>query len=380
MVDTMAPSRRLPRGEGMQESGPCSSPRVPGSPGGSITDFHLAGSFSQDSSLLPIPHTPSSPPIPPPPPYSPPDASPSARLEALLRPRGLQMIETGGRGNCFFTSVIASVQHAAFLPAGSQLLRLLSIGSRCSALRAKIYESFMLSPNDIRFRTGLDESAWARYTRGIHNQENGDERCIAAVADIFGCNVHMYSPFSRDPEIYLPASGMTINSISIGHFGDGSDRGHFVSVQHRDAMQDVPVHDDRPCMVCYSADDEEHTLVCHYCDAPCHLRCTDPRWTKMPDEATHWYCNKCVFHLKDPDHYDISHEERVAEYRRWLLANSLPDLTGQRGIFFDEERNCHRPGIIIVSRFPRCRGLLRLGRFRRRRYLAMYLYIPVCEP
>ena len=33
-----------------------------------------------------------------------------------------------------------------------------------------------------------------------------------------------------------------------------------------------------------------------------------------------------------------------------------------------------------VSRFPRCRGLLRLGRFRRRRYLAMYLYIPVCEP
>ena len=101
MVDTMAPSRRLPRGEGMQESGPCSSPRVPGSPGGSITDFHLAGSFSQDSSLLP-----SSPPIPPPPPYSPPDASPSARLEAHLRPRGLQMIETGGRGNCFFTSVI----------------------------------------------------------------------------------------------------------------------------------------------------------------------------------------------------------------------------------------------------------------------------------
>ena len=177
----------------------------------------------------------------------------------------------------------------------------------------------MMSPNDIRFRAGLDESAWARYTRGIHNQENGDERCIAAVADIFGCNVHMYSPFSRDPEIYLPASGMTINSISIGHFGDGSDRGHFVSVQHRDAMQDVPVHDDRPCMVCHRADDEEHTLLCHYCEAPCHLRCTDPRWTKMPDEATHWYCNKCVFHLKDPDHYDISHEERVAEYRLSLI-------------------------------------------------------------
>ena len=33
-------------------------------------------------------------------------------------------------------------------------------------------------------------------------------------------------------------------------------------------------------------------------------------------------------------------------------------------------------GINII--FPRCRGLLRLGRFRRRRYLAMYLYIPVC--
>ena len=226
----------------MQESGPCSSPRVPGSPGGSITDFHLAGSFSQDSSLLPTPHPPSSPPIPPPPPYSP-DASPSAILEANLRPRGLQMIETGGRGNCFFTSVIASVQHAAFLPAGSQLLRLLSTGSRCSALRAKIYETLMLSPNDIRFRAGLDESAWARYTRGIHNQENGDEACFAAVADIFGCNVHVYSPYFRDPEIYLPASGMTVHSISIGHFGDGSGRGHFVSVQHHDDMQDVPVHD-----------------------------------------------------------------------------------------------------------------------------------------
>ena len=352
MVD-MAPSSRLSRGEGMQDSGPCSPSGVPGSPGGSITDSHHAGSVSQDSSLLPNPPTPSLPPpsspslpLPPPPPYSP-DASPSARLEAHLRARGLQMIDTGGRGHCFFTSVIASVQHAAFLPAGSQLLRLLSIGSRCSALRAKIYESFMLSPNDIRFRTGLDESAWARYTRGIDNQENGDERCIAAVADIFGCNVHMYSPFSRDPEIYLPASGMTINSISIGHFGDGSDRGHFVSVQHRDAMQDVPVHDDRPCMVCYSADDEEHTLVCHYCEAPCHLRCTDPRWTKMPDEATHWYCNKCVFHLKDPDHYDISHDARVAEYKRWLSANSLPDLTGQLGIFFDKDRKCNRPGTIL---------------------------------
>ena len=31
-----------------------------------------------------------------------------------------------------------------------------------------------------------------------------------------------------------------------------------------------------------------------------------------------------------------------------------------------------------LSPFPRCRGVLRLGRFRRRRYLAMYLYIPVC--
>ena len=119
----------------------------------------------------------------------------------------------------------------------------------------------MLSPNDIRFRAGLDESAWARYTRGIHNQENGDEGCIAAVADIFGCNVHVYSLYSRDPEIYLPASGMTVHSISIGHFGDRSSRGHFVSVQHRDAMQDVPVHDDRPCMVCYRADDEEHTAL-----------------------------------------------------------------------------------------------------------------------
>ena len=165
MVD-MAPSSRLSRGEGMQDSGPCSPSGVPGSPGGSITDFHHAGSVSQDSSLLPNPPTPSlpppsSPPIPPPPPYSP-DASPSARLEAHLRPRGLQMVDTGGRGNCFFTSVIASVQHAAFLPAGSQLLRLLSTGSRCSVLRAKIYEKFMMSPNDIRFRAGLDESAWAR--------------------------------------------------------------------------------------------------------------------------------------------------------------------------------------------------------------------------
>ena len=67
----------------------------------------------------------------------------------------------------------------------------------------------------------------------------------------------------------------------------------------------------------------------------------------MPDEATHWYCNKCVFHLKDPNNYDISHEERVAEYKRWLLSNSLPDLTGQRGIFLDKDRNCNRPGIIL---------------------------------
>ena len=139
----------------------------------------------------------------------------------------------------------------------------------------------------------------------------------------------------------------TYMCILCGHFGDRSSRGHFVSVQHRDAMQDVPVHDDRPCMVCYRADDEEHTLLCHYCDTPCHLRCTEPRWTKMPHEATHWYCNRCVFHLKDPAHYDISHDERVAEYKSWLRANSLPDLTGQRGIFFDVVRNCNRPGIIL---------------------------------
>ena len=324
MVDAMEPSRRLSRGKGMRESGPCSSPRVPGSPGGSIPDFHLAGSFSQDSSLLP-----------------------SALLEANLRPRGLQMVDTGGRGTCLFTSVIASVQHAAFLPSGSPLLVLLSTERRCSALRVKIFDTFMSSPDDARFRTDLDEATWQRYARGIREQENGDERCIAAIADIFGCNVHVYSPYFRDPEIHLPASGMTVRSISIGHYGDESSRGHFVSVQPRDAMQDVPVHDDRPCTVCYRADDEEHTLMCHYCDDPCHLRCTDPRWTELPDEATHWYCNKCVFHLKDPDHYDISHDERVAEYKRWLHANSLPDLTGQLGIFFDEDRQCNRPGIIL---------------------------------
>ena len=108
MVDEMAPSSRLPRGEGMRESGPCSPSRVPGSPDGSIIDFHRAGSFPQDSSLLQNPPTPSlSPPNPPP---------PSALLEANLHPRGLQMVDTGGRGNCLFTSVIASVQHAAFLP------------------------------------------------------------------------------------------------------------------------------------------------------------------------------------------------------------------------------------------------------------------------
>ena len=205
----------------------------------------------------------------------------------------------------------------------------------------------MSSPDDARFRTDLDEATWQRYARGIREQENGDERCTAAIADIFGCNVHVYSPYFRDPEIHLPASGMTVRSISIGHYGDESSRGHFVSVQPRDAMQDVPARDDRPCMVCYRADDEEHTLMCHYCDDPCHLRCTEPRWTELPDEATHWYCNKCVFHLKDPDHYDISHDERVAEYKRWLHANSLPDLTGQLGIFFDEDRQCNRPGIIL---------------------------------
>ena len=238
MVDAMEPSRRLSRGKGMRESGPCSSPRVPGSPGGSIPDFHLAGSFSQDSSLLP-----------------------SALLEANLRPRGLQMVDTGGRGTCLFTSVIASVKHAAFLPSGSPLLVLLSTERRCSALRVKIFDTFMSSPDDARFRTDLDEATWQRYARGIREQENGDERCIAAIADIFGCNVHVYSPYFRDPEIHLPASGMTVRSISIGHYGDESSRGHFVSVQPRDAMQDVPVHDDRPCTVCYRADDEEHTVT-----------------------------------------------------------------------------------------------------------------------
>ena len=144
-----------------------------------------------------------------------------------------------------------------------------------SALRVKIFDTFMSSPNNARFRTDLDEATWQRYARGIREQENGDERCIAAIADIFGCNVHVYSPYFRDPEIHLPASGMTVRSISIGHYGDESSRGHFVSVQPRDAMQDVPVHDDRPCTVCYRADDEEHTLICHYCEDPCHLRCTD---------------------------------------------------------------------------------------------------------
>ena len=195
------------------------------------------------------------------------------------------MVETGGRGLCFFTLMIASIQHAAFLSAGSQLRQLLSTERRCSALRAKIYETFMLSPDDIRFRAGLDDSAWARYARGIRDQENGDERCIAAIADIFGCNVHVYSPLFHEPELYMPASGFTIYSISIGQFRDGSRHGHFVSVQHQDAMQDVPVDDDiihRPCIVCHNAGEHEHTLICQYCDSPCHLWCTEPRWSEMP--------------------------------------------------------------------------------------------------
>ena len=266
------------REEGMQESGPCnptgrasvshgsvpdSDPGLSGhlaSPADSSIVYHHAGSFSPDSL-----------PIPPPPQAPPPAASPSEILDAKLRDRGLQMVETGGRGNCFFTSVIASVQHAAFLPAGSQLLQLLSTERRCSALRVKIYQTFMSSPDDARFRTDLDDSAWQRYARGIRDQENGDERCIAAIADIFGCNVHVYSPFFQDPEIYMPASGLTVCSISIGQFGDGSRHGHFVSVQHRDAMQDVPVDDNRPCIVCHSADEHEHTLLCQYCDSPCHF-------------------------------------------------------------------------------------------------------------
>ena len=287
------------REEGMQESGPCnptgrvsvshgsvpdSDPGLSGhlaSPADSSIVYHHAGSSSPDSSL----------PIPPPPQAPPPDESPSEILDANLRARGLQMVETGGRGLCFFTSVIASIQHAAFLSAGSQLRQLLSTERRCSALRAKIYETFMLSPDDIRFRDGLDDSAWARYARGIRDQENGDERCIAAIADIFGCNVHVYSPFFQDPEIYMPASGLTVCSISIGQFGDGSRHGHFVSVQHRDAMQDVPVDDNRPCIVCHSADEHEHTLLCQYCDSPCHFWCTEPRWSAMPPDATHWWQN-----------------------------------------------------------------------------------------
>ena len=115
------------REEGMQESGPCnptgrvsvshgsvpdSDPGLSGhlaSPADSSIVYHHAGSSSPDSSL----------PIPPPPQAPPPDESPSEILDANLRARGLQMVETGGRGLCFFTSVIASIQHAAFLSAGS---------------------------------------------------------------------------------------------------------------------------------------------------------------------------------------------------------------------------------------------------------------------
>ena len=75
-----------------------------------------------------------------------------AGLDSILRPRGLHGVESGGNGHCLFTSVIASIKHAAFLPANSPLLPLLSVSRRgCPALRDKIAETFLASPYYVHY-------------------------------------------------------------------------------------------------------------------------------------------------------------------------------------------------------------------------------------
>ena len=212
MVAAMEPSCRLTRGKGMQDSDPCNSfegvSDIHGSvsdsgpgpsehldpPAASPTDFHHADSISPGSSL----------PIPPPPSAPPPAGM--ADLDSILRPRGLQGVESGGNGHCLFTSVIASIKHAAFLPAHSPLLDLLSVSHRgCPALREKIAETFLASPYYIYYRDSLDDAAWRGYIRSIRHNGAGDERCIYAIADIFECNVHLYSARTGlAPEIYQP--------------------------------------------------------------------------------------------------------------------------------------------------------------------------------
>ena len=72
------------------------------------------------------------------------------------------MVESGGGGDCLFTSVIASFKQVAFLPANRHLLPLLSISNwGCLALRQTIFETFMESLNDC-FRDFLDDAAWQR--------------------------------------------------------------------------------------------------------------------------------------------------------------------------------------------------------------------------
>ena len=141
-------------------------------------------------------------------------------------------------------------------------------------------------------------------------------------------------------------------TIILGQFGDGFGRGHFVYVQHRDEMQDVvPVEDlvNRPCTVCQGTHDHAHTFICEYCNSACHIWCTKPRLSEIPPLETNWYCNECVFNLKDPAHFDITHEERVREYRRWLHLNSLPDFVGRRDIFIDGRSR--RSGVIIYPKW-----------------------------
>ena len=53
--------------------------------------------------------------------------------------------------------------------------------------------------------------------------------------------------------------------------------------------------DNRPCIVCGGKDDHANTLVCDYCNQPCHLDCTKPHLSELPPERINWYCHQCVF-------------------------------------------------------------------------------------
>ena len=117
--------------------------------------------------------------------------------------------------------------------------------SGCRALRSEIAQRFRGSPDDVWYRAGLDaQAALNGYKHYIANDAAGDDRCIFAIADIFNCNVWVYTlrNGSRPSDPYMPRSGMSRNNITIGETSTGHGMGHFVSVQPTNEMQVVERH------------------------------------------------------------------------------------------------------------------------------------------